>query len=146
MLTPRTGHTNGSPWRRHGNIVPQKCPVRAPEPAPSIPKRTSSWSASWAKTPVLIERWSDRWYAVACGTCGRLVAWCGVARTRRDWAHKRLLQDFEDGFHLDGRAGGKLRETQCAPGVEAVALFAEDLVEQVGTAVDHQVLVGEIER
>lgn len=58
----------------------------------------------------------------------------------------RLLQDFENGFHLDGGAGGELRETQCAPGMEAVALLAKDLVEQVGAAVDHQMLVGEIER
>src|SRR4051794_12590115 len=60
------------------------------------------------------------------------------------WSPSRL--HFKDRLHLDGRAGRDLREAEGAAGMVAVARLAVDLVEQVATAVDHQVLLIELER
>ena len=54
--------------------------------------------------------------------------------------------DFKDRFNLDGGAGGNAGESKCAAGVITVAVLAENLVQQVGGAVDDQVLLNKIRR
>ena len=55
-----------------------------------------------------------------------------------------LGEDFENGFDFDGDAGGKRGEADGGTGVEAVAGFPVDLVEEVGGAVDDEVVLDEV--
>jgi len=57
-----------------------------------------------------------------------------------------LWEDFENGLHFDCCTRGKLRETESAACVEAVAVLAEDLVQQVRTPVNDEMLLGKFAR
>ena len=52
--------------------------------------------------------------------------------------------DFEDHFDFDGRSGGQGREAQSTASVVAIAILSEDGVQQIGAAVDDEVLIREI--
>ena len=63
----------------------------------------------------------------------------------RDYGAEAWLHQFENCLDLNRRAGGELGETQRAAGVVAVAVLAKDRVEQIRGAVDHEVLVRELQ-
>ena len=58
----------------------------------------------------------------------------------------RLALDLKDRLDFDGYAGGQLGEAEGAAGVVAIALLTEDFVEEIGAAIDDEVLVGVLER
>lgn len=55
-----------------------------------------------------------------------------------------LVLDFEDGFDFDSGSGGDGGEAERAAGVVAVVVLAEDLMDQIRSAVDDEVLFDEL--
>ncbi len=69
----------------------------------------------------------------------------GASTESRCLCREALAFDFEDGLDFHGCAGGELGKAEGAAGVIAVAILAENFMQQVGATVDDEVLIGVVE-
>lgn len=69
----------------------------------------------------------------------------GASTESRCLCREALGFDFEDGLDFHGCAGGELDKAEGAAGVIAVAILAENFMQQVGATVDDEVLIGVVE-